>query len=132
MVNSTTRRLLEAVAVDAGQSHRRRARAVYLLGLWPDAETVAIIERAHHLLDTRGRQAAAATLARVTSTRAVDALVRLADDSDLDVRRVAINGLARSERPEAAIALQALLANEPSSDLRGRIQNGLRQRKSQL
>lgn len=115
-VDATTRAALERVATEHTWSPEFRNRAVYLLGLWPDDETVAVIGQAVPSLDQRGRMAAGSVLARIHSRAALDLLDPLVRDDSDDVRRVAINAIGESDQPHAA-ALLRRVASEDHAEL---------------
>lgn len=119
-VDSTTHDALNHVVQEDGWPEEQRNRAVYLLGLWPDDDTVAMLERTVDRLDERGRMAAASVLARVHSEVALDLLGQLAGDESEDVRRVAINAIGESPVPEAERMLRRIAADDGAESNRQR------------
>jgi HEAT repeat protein len=119
-IRTSTRAALVAVALDANESTVRRGRAVYLLGIWRDDETVSVIGRVVDDLDEAGRMAAASALGRVGTPAAMAALERLVADSSPDVRRVAINGLGATPTPEGVATLRRIAVSDPSELNRAR------------
>jgi HEAT repeat protein len=111
---AANRAALREIVLNTNEQTDRRGRAIYLLGLWPDDETVATIERVVDGLDEVGRIAAASALGRVATPAAVSALERLAADRAPDVRRVAINGLGAANTPEAVTVLRRVAASDDS------------------
>lgn len=113
-LSAATKAALVAVASDARESALRRGRAVYLLGIWRDDESVSVIERVVDELDEAGRLAAASALGRVGTPAATAALERLLEDPSPDVRRVAINGLGATRTADRIATLQWIAENDPS------------------
>jgi HEAT repeat protein len=116
LITPANRAALHEIVLNDEESMDRRGRAIYLLGLWRDDETVATIERVVDSLDEDGRIAAASALGRVATPTAVSALERLTADRASDVRRLAINGLGAARTSEAA-ALLRRVAGSDESDL---------------
>jgi len=113
-LSAATKAVLVAVASDARESALRRGRAVYLLGMWRNDESVSVIERVVDELDEAGRMAAASALGRVGTPAATAALERLIADPSPDVRRVSINGLGATRTAERIAILRRIAKNDPS------------------
>lgn len=111
--------ITEAV-LDPGASMARRDRAIYLMGLWPDDDTVNTISLVLQEVDEEGRTAAASVLGRIPSPAAVSALGELATDRDPDVRRVALNSLGRIGTPEALERVRQVASSDESNINRAR------------
>jgi len=121
-------RALKSIVADDGESMSRRQSAIYLLGNWKDDEAVAIITDAVRQMDEVGKIAAASALGRMGTDPAIRALAELARDEALDVRRIAVNGLARSTADEASRALQAAASTDDSEMIRARAAAAMRRR----
>ena len=120
LITPANRAALREIVLNDQEPMDRRGRAIYLLGLWRDDETVATIERVVNDLDEEGRIAAASALGRVATPAAMSALERLTADPASDVRRVAINGLGAARTSEAVAVLRRVAANDESDLNRAR------------
>lgn len=125
---SSDLRALKAIVADDGEPMSRRQSAIHLLGNWRDDEAVAIITEASRQMDEVGRIAAASALGRMGTEPAIRALAEMAKDEALDVRRIAVNGLARSTSDEASRALQATASTDDSEIIRERAAAAMRRR----
>lgn len=103
-----------------------RDRAIYLMGLWPDDNTVSTILLVIQDIDEEGRLAAASALGRIHTAAAVAALGQLVKDRAPDVRRVAINSLGRIGTPAAAEQLRQVASSEESDLNRARAREFLK------
>lgn len=124
-VEAEARRMIERVVLDGAETSARRARAAYLLALWPDDGSVGVLREALASLDERGRQSVAATLGVVGSPAAVVVLARLSRDDDVDVRRLAVNRLGRVGSAEADAVLGRVAREDPDPGIRARADEGL-------
>lgn len=119
-VTAENRAVLQDIAENPSAPPERRARAVHLLGHWPDEQTAAVLARILDELDDRGRIAAVSVLGRIDTPTAVDNVIDVAEqDPSPDVRRIAINALGRSGTPAARQAL-ARAADRDDTELNRR------------
>lgn len=119
-VTPANRAALSEIVRNDHEPMDRRGRAVYLLGMWPDDETVATLVEVVDELDEAGRSAAASGIGRVKTRAGMSALEHLAGDPSPDVRRVAINGLGAAGTPEATAVLRRVRENDTSEINRAR------------
>lgn len=118
-VTEENRAALRRIASDSTTEPTRRARAVYLLGLWADDETTRTLQSILRDLDEQGRIAAASILGRIDTEAAFELLRELSEDASSEVRRIAINGIGTSHMPAATEVLRRL-AHEDASELNRR------------
>jgi HEAT repeat protein len=104
--------VLRRVARGDGVEPEAQRKALYALGRWGDPRVLAEIEDVLPGLDIPSRMAAIDALGRLGTDRAVEAVVRYADDDSPQVRKFVVKSLSRIASADARTTLRRMAAAE--------------------
>jgi HEAT repeat protein len=109
---------LRQVAADETAPPLYRSRAIYALGRWGDPAAVADIVRGLPTLNEQGRLSAMDALGRLATPDAERVLTDYAGDASPQVRKLVVEGLARTQGAAAQSTLRGIAERDPEGWLR--------------
>jgi HEAT repeat protein len=109
---------LRQVAADETAPPLVRSRAIYALGRWGEPAAVADIVRALPTLTEQGRLSAMDALGRLATPEAEQVLADHAGDPSPQIRKLVVEGLARTKGAAAHSTLRAIAERDAEGWLR--------------
>jgi HEAT repeat protein len=109
---------LRQVAADETAPPLYRSRAIYALGRWGEPAAVADIVRGLATLDEQGKLSAMDALGRLATPEAEQVLAGYAGDASPQVRKLVVQGLARTTGAAARSTLRAIAERDPEGWIR--------------
>ena len=112
------------VSMDADPDHRQRA--IYALGKWGKPEVVPDIVAVLPGIEEAGRVTAVEALRRLGTPAAEEAIVELAEDPSVDVRKYVVRALRRRGDEKAERTLRRIADRDPEEWIRSMAEQAMR------